>query len=83
MAIHKPRPLTARQQAVLDFIARCNAAGTSATVRAICDVIVAASPNAAAGHVKALINKGVVYRDDNGVLQIDHSAKELPCNHQP
>lgn len=68
-----PRPLTDKQHAILAFITRCNAAGINVTIRAICDEFGFTSPNAATGHLKCLAAKGVVYRDDQGVLLADNN----------
>ena len=61
MSNSEPRPLTAKQAAVLEFI-KANAAMYGPTVREIAAAFGIKSPNGVVGHLNALVRKGAIER---------------------
>jgi repressor LexA len=82
---HGNKPLTARQQEILDFIRRSAAAtGRPPTRSELCAAFGFRSPNAAQSHLRMLAAKGAIMLDGNlarGIrLPGDISADPVPAN---
>lgn len=73
-------PLTARQQDVYAFIRSQLASGISPTVREIVAAIGASSPNAVAGHLRALQRHGLIRREPHRArsIRLASSPLQLP-----
>jgi repressor LexA len=64
--------LTSRQQAILDFILRFRRQnGCSPSIPEIQRAFAIRSPNGVAGHIRALVRKGVLRRANRGSRQLD------------
>jgi repressor LexA len=76
------KPLTARQQEILDFICRSSAdAGRPPTRNELCAAFGFHSPNAAQSHLRALAAKGAIILDDSCArgIRLPDPAVPLPA----